>query len=112
MSLLLGWVSLPSLGHNIAEFWNNLSHGRSGVSRITIFDPSDLRCQVGAEVTDFDYTPYFGKARDAKRADRYIGFSVAASKIAVEHAGLDFSERRSGQSWRFPWHWDWRVADD
>ena len=45
---------------------------------------------MGAEVIGFDTAAHFAKSRDAKLADRYIQFSVSASKLAAEQAGLDF----------------------
>lgn len=90
--VITGLGVVTSLGTDLSVFWNNLREGRSGIRRITGFDVSGLTCQVGAEVRDFDTSVFFENARDAKRADRYIQFSVAASKLAVRHAGLDFSK--------------------
>lgn len=92
----LGVVS--SLGCDLTTFWDNLVAGRSGIGPITLFDASDLPCQIGAEVTNFDAAPYFANSRDAKRSDRYIKFSVAASKMAVSQAGLDFLSGDPGRS--------------
>ncbi|MEM7010727.1 MAG: beta-ketoacyl-ACP synthase II [Verrucomicrobiota bacterium] len=89
---ITGLGVVTSLGHDIDKYWKHLVNGDSGIGQITIFDPSDSRCQIGGEVKDFDHVPYFENKRDAKRADRYITFSVAASKIAVEQAGIDFSK--------------------
>ncbi len=93
----LGVVS--PLGHDIATLWENLKNGRSGVRRIESFDTSPLRCKIGAEVRDFDGDPWFNNHRDAKRADRFIQFAMAASKMAVAQAGLELSAmdpRRTG----------------
>ena len=76
--VITGLGVVTSLGHEVSTFWDNLIRGQSGIDRIQGFDASDSRCQIGAEVLDFDHTPYFANARDAKRADRYIQFSVAA----------------------------------
>ncbi len=89
---ITGLGVVTSLGWDIDTFWSNLCEGRSGVRRITAFDPSDSRCQIGAEVRDFDSSRFFANSRDAKRAERYIQFSVSASKLAVDQAGLDFGQ--------------------
>ena len=67
-----------------------------GVSRISTFDPSDLKTQIAGEVKDFDPTLYM-EPKDAKRNDRFIQFSIAATMLALRDAGLevtdDISER-------------------
>ncbi|MEM1442995.1 MAG: beta-ketoacyl-ACP synthase II [Verrucomicrobiota bacterium] len=89
--VITGLGVVTSLGHEIETFWENVRNGRSGIHRITdAFDPEIHKCQIGAEVRDFDHTPYFENKRDAKRAERFIQFSVSASKKAAAHAGLDF----------------------
>ncbi len=79
------------MGHDLATLWENLKTGRSGVRQITTFDTSPIRCKIGAEVLDFDGDKWFNNHRDAKRADRFIQFAMAASKMAVAQAGLDCS---------------------
>lgn len=89
--VITGLGVVTPLGWNLDEFWSNLVHGRSGIRAVTSFDTSDSRCRIGGEILDFDPKPFFANNRDAKRADRYIGFAMAASKLAVAHAGLDIS---------------------
>ncbi len=88
--VITGLGVVTSMGTDLKKVWENLVEGRSGIRKVSSFETSDLKCQIGGEVLDFDPAPYFGNPRDAKRADRYIRFSVAASKMAVTQAGLDF----------------------
>ena len=90
--VVTGLGVVTSMGCDLETFWGNLLSGQSGIAAVTRFEASDLPCRIGAEILDFDSAPYFSNHRDAKRADRYIGFSVAASKMAAGHAGLDFSK--------------------
>lgn len=87
--VITGLGVVTSLGSDPATFWNHLVEGRSGIRRVQSFETSDLRCQIGAELLDFDASPYFANTRDAKRAERFIQFSVAASKMAVSESGLE-----------------------
>jgi beta-ketoacyl-acyl-carrier-protein synthase II len=64
-----------------------MSHGRSGISRITLFDPSPYAIQIAGEVKDFDPLPYVDR-KDARRMDRNVQFAVAAARQAVEDARL------------------------
>ncbi len=89
--VITGLGVVTSLGHDIDNFWANIVAGRSGIKTLTGFDTTGQRCQIGSEVSDFNSSEYFENSRDSKRADRYIQFSVAASKIACRHAGIDFS---------------------
>jgi 3-oxoacyl-[acyl-carrier-protein] synthase II len=66
--VISGLGVVTSLGWDLEQFWSNIVNGRSGVKRLTTFDPSGHRCQIGAEVIGFDSRKYFENSRDAKRA--------------------------------------------
>jgi len=80
-----------ALGNTTADFWDGLIHGRSGVRRITLFDPAEYTCKIGAEIVDFDPSPYFDDAKDVKRNDRYVHYSMGAGRQAIADAGLDMN---------------------
>lgn len=65
--------------------------GRSGISRLTRFDPTDFPSKVGAEIKEFDAGKYMDP-KEAKRNDRYTQYAVAASRMAVEDAKLDVNK--------------------
>ena len=46
----LGMVS--PVGNTVGESWANLVAGRSGIARITKFDPSAFACHIAGEVKD------------------------------------------------------------
>jgi 3-oxoacyl-[acyl-carrier-protein] synthase II len=78
-------------GSTIDNFWDSLIYGRSGVRKITHFDASSYYSRIAAEVPDFDPTDYMD-SKTAKRLGRYAQFALAASQIAVEDSGIDFSQ--------------------
>lgn len=82
----MGAVSSIALGRE--AFWNALAEGRNGAGKITLFDTTGHRVSIAAEVKDFDPEKWFDK-KDARRADRFIHFAVAAADMAVEDAKLD-----------------------
>ena len=81
---------VSALGHNVAEFWQNLSAGRSGIATLESVDRTQLRFQNGAEVRGFDALKHF-EARDADLLDRFSQFAVVATREAVSDAGLEFT---------------------
>jgi 3-oxoacyl-[acyl-carrier-protein] synthase II len=82
---------LTALGPDSATFWDSLLKGRSGISRVTRFDPTDFPSKVGAEIRDFDPGVYMDP-KEARRNDRYTQYAVAASRMAVEDAKLDVNK--------------------
>jgi len=82
---------VASIGHNVNDFWASLVAGKSGIRRISHFDPTDYASQIGAEVLDWDAGNYMDP-KDARRNDRYTQFGFVASKQAVADAGLDMSK--------------------
>ncbi len=76
------------LGLDLKTLWSNLTEGRSGVDRITLFDSSQSECQIAGEVKDFEPAKYFKTPKDVRRADRYAQLVMAASKLAWEDCGL------------------------
>ena len=65
--------------------------GRSGISRVSLFDPSSLACQVAGEVKGFDPVNYMDR-KMARRIGRYAQFSIAATQEALAQSGLDLEQ--------------------
>ncbi|RPI34755.1 MAG: beta-ketoacyl-[acyl-carrier-protein] synthase II [Chloroflexota bacterium] len=89
--VITGLGCISPLGNDVQTLWNNLLAGKSGVRRITHYDPSDFECQIAAEVKDFDPAAIFG-GRDARRMDRFTQFAVASATQALENARLEVSD--------------------
>jgi 3-oxoacyl-[acyl-carrier-protein] synthase II len=71
----------------VDAFWEGLLAGKSGLRKVTAFDTEAYPCKVGGEVEDFDPGQWMDP-KDAKRNDRYTQFAVAATRMAMEQAGL------------------------
>ncbi len=83
----VGVVSPIGIGKE--AYWNALSNGISGVSRITRFDASTYPAQIHADVKNFDVTQFGVDKKGARRMDLFTQFAMAAAKMAVDDAGLD-----------------------
>ena len=82
----LGVVSPVGIGKE--QFWESLVQGRSGIDRITAFDPSGFPSQIAGEVKGFVPEDYIS-SRQVGRMSRFSQFAVAAAKMAVADAGLE-----------------------
>jgi 3-oxoacyl-[acyl-carrier-protein] synthase II len=92
--VVTGMGMVTALGNDVASTWSGLVAGRSGVARITAFDPSRLTVQIAGEVKDFDASHILDK-KEVRRTDRYIQFGLVASRQAMDQAGLP--ERLEGE---------------
>ena len=79
------------LGNTAKETWDSAVAGRSGVSVITRFDPSDLPVRIGGEVKGFDPGQWIDR-KEIKKMDTFIHFAVAAAQMAADDAGLEVGD--------------------
>lgn len=94
--LITGMGAITPCGNTVDEFWDSLKNSKSGIGEITRFDTTDFRVTIAGEVKNFDPLDYIDK-KSQKRMDRYTHFAVAASNMAIEDAGLDFSKLDAGR---------------
>lgn len=98
--VVTGIGTITPIGSGREKFWNNALAGCCGISSVTSFDTSAYRVHRGAEVKDFSPQDYIRKL-DHKSIGRASQFAIAATKLALEDAGLDLSgidPERSGVS--------------
>lgn len=88
--VITGLGAVTPLGLNVADSWNAIRKGTSGVSEITLFDASDLPTQIAAEVKGFDGAEVVG-LKESRRSSRCSQFAVAAAREAVTDSGLDIA---------------------
>jgi 3-oxoacyl-[acyl-carrier-protein] synthase II len=74
------------VGNTTEEVWKNLLAGKSGVARITQFDPSQFACQIAAEVKNFNPLDFVEK-KELKKMGRFIQVALAAADFAVKMSG-------------------------
>jgi len=86
--VITGMGVISPVGNDLQTFWKNLTEGVSGIGRVTAFDVSQYDCQIAGEVRGFEPVKVFKNAKDARRADRFAQLAMAASKMAIEDAGL------------------------
>ena len=86
--VVTGLGMVTPVGHDVAETWSAICGGRSGVARIRRFDASAFASRIGAEVRDFDLSPYL-TPKEARKSDDFVHFGIAAAIQAIEESGLE-----------------------
>jgi 3-oxoacyl-[acyl-carrier-protein] synthase II len=86
--VITGLGAITPLGLTVPELWDGLTAGRSGVTKITQFDASNLPCQIAGEVKGFDVGKYIN-VKEARRMSRCSHFVMAAAQEAIAQAGLE-----------------------
>ena len=85
----LGMVS--PLGLTVDETWRKIVDGQSGVRTVTRFDASDFSVRISAMIENFDATAYMS-AKDARKNDSFIQYSLAATAEALQDSGITVTE--------------------
>jgi 3-oxoacyl-[acyl-carrier-protein] synthase II len=80
------------VGNDAKSAWENIMAGVSGVKPVTLFDPSQFKTRIVAEVKDFDAKALLGR-RAARRYDRVSQLALVATQEAIEHAGLAINDQ-------------------
>ncbi len=96
--VITGMGLISPIGKEVATAWEAAVAGRSGISRITSFDPSQFKTQIAAEVKAFDPQQYMDRT-EARRMDRVVQFAVNAAGQALDDTGWKPEEhdgRRAG----------------
>jgi 3-oxoacyl-[acyl-carrier-protein] synthase II len=85
--VVTGMGALTPVGNDVATTWRALLDGKSGAAPITRFDASNFPVRFACEVKGFDPLEYMEK-KEAKRADQFTQYAVAAARQAMTNAGL------------------------
>ncbi|MGH8752763.1 MAG: beta-ketoacyl-ACP synthase II [Burkholderiales bacterium] len=88
----LGIVSPVGIG--VAENWKNIVEGKSGITRITCFNPSALSSQIAGEVKGFDPGQYLS-TKEIRRMDRFIHLGLAAGIEAIKDSGIEITPQNA-----------------
>ena len=64
--VVTGLGTINPLGNNVADTWNNLINGISGIDYITSFKTDELPVTFAGEVKNFDANEYMGKQHARK----------------------------------------------
>ena len=94
--VVTGMGLITPLGIGIEKTWPALCAGQSGITEITRFDASAYHTQIAAEVKDFNAHDFMPK-KDAKRNELFISYALAATRMALEDAGLEINSNNANR---------------
>jgi 3-oxoacyl-[acyl-carrier-protein] synthase II len=95
--VVTGMGMITPLGLTLEESWKNALAGKSGIDRITQFDPTAFDVKFAGEVKNFDPSVYIEK-KEQKKMDRFIHLSLAATEMALKDCGIDFTDELKGRT--------------
>ncbi len=98
--VVTGIGMINSVGLNKDESFKNIIEGKTGIDKITHFNPEGFASQIAGEVKGFDPKTIMD-AKEVKKADRFIQLGLAAAKEAMEDSGLtnvEYDSERFGIS--------------
>ena len=85
--VVTGIGAVTPLALTAEETWKAMLEGKNGIAPITLFDTTDFKTKLAAEVKDFEPRNYMEKAEIIK-TDRYSLFGIAAAQEAVDDSGI------------------------
>ncbi len=89
--VVTGLGAVTPIGNSVAEFWAAAKSGKVGIGEITRFDTTDYKVKLAAEVKDFQPGDFMDR-KAARRMEPFCQLAVAASRQALEDAGLDMAK--------------------
>jgi len=98
--VVTGLGMVTPLGVGVDLNWSRILAGKSGISRISNFEVSDITCQIAGQVPGPDEDgglnlDDFIDPREQRRQDRFIQLGVVAAQLAVEDSGWKPDDREA-----------------
>ena len=89
-AVITGIGPVTCIGNGVDSFWKGILSEKSGISRISSFDPKPFQVRCAGEINNWNPEEYFSPQR-LKRLDRYAQFAVASAQFALDDAGITYS---------------------
>ena len=85
--VITGLGAITPIGNNVEEMWKAIENKECGISEISLFDTTNFKTKLAAEVKSYDPLDYF-ELKQAKRFDRSSQFAIIAAREAVKNSGI------------------------
>ena len=85
--VITGLGAITPIGNDVNETWEGIENKKCGIDNISLFDSSNFKTSLCAEVKDYNPLDYF-EPKQAKRLDRSSQFALIAAREAVKNSGI------------------------
>ena len=92
--VITGLGAITPIANNVADTWDGVINGRSGISLIDSFDISTYATRFGGVIRNFNIADYIAE-KDAKRMDGFMHYGIAAGSQAFEDSGIEVTEQNA-----------------
>jgi len=86
--VITGLGAITPIGKDVVETWKAIENKECGIDNISLFDTTNFRTKLAAEVKNFNPTDYFD-VKQAKRLDRSSQFALIAAREAVKDSNIN-----------------------
>jgi 3-oxoacyl-[acyl-carrier-protein] synthase II len=85
--VVTGTGLISALGTGTEKNWQAMLAGKSGIARVSRFDPLKIDARIAGEVKDFEPEQFIDR-REVRRMDLYAQYALAAADMAVKESGI------------------------
>lgn len=85
--VITGLGAITPIGNDVEEMWKAIENKECGINEISLFDTTNFKTKLAAEVKNYDPLDYF-ELKQAKRFDRSSQFAIIAAREAVKNSGI------------------------
>ena len=85
--VITGLGAITPIGKDVKETWEGIENKKCGIDKISLFDASDFKTSLAAEVKDYDASNYF-EVKQARRLDRSSQFAIIAAREAFKDSSI------------------------
>lgn len=89
--VITGFGCVTPIGVGRRAYWDSLRSGKSGVRRISSFDPAGFNVQIAGEIVEFDWKSEL-EAKDRQHVPRTVPLALAAAREAMADADIRAEE--------------------
>lgn len=94
--VVTGLGALAPVGNNVADIWENIQNGHSGIGLIESFDTSGLTVKIAGEIKGFDFSAYIPQ-KDSKKMAAFVRYALVTGIVAIEDSGFVINESNAGR---------------
>lgn len=86
--VITGLGTINPIGNDVENTWEGIKNCKCGIDQITLFDNSNLKTKLAAEVKEYNASNYLD-IKQAKRLDRSSQFAIIAAREALKDSGIN-----------------------